>query len=221
MSTGTNPSPWSNDFTRLRTPREEIFHKIYAANLWGDSESVSGPGSNRERTAAFREELPPLLEEFNIKSVLDAPCGDFNWMSQLNWRLEQYIGVDIVAEIVAANERAHGNATRAFLHLDLISDPLPYADVIVCRDCLVHFSIAEIRDALMNFKRSGAAYLLATTFPRVRENSETQTGGWRPINLQQPPFDFPPPLRLVDERRRYPDGQDAAKYLGLWMMDAV
>jgi hypothetical protein len=73
--------------------------------------------------------------------------------------------------------------------------------------------------ALLNFERSGAGYLLATTFPRVDRNSDTQTGGWRPVNLERPPFNFSPPLALVDEKRRDANGIDMAKCLGLWRLD--
>ena len=204
-----------------RTRREAIFSDIYAQNLWGDPESVSGPGSNRARAAAFSAELPPLFEAFGVRTLLDAPCGDFNWMRELPWRLERYVGVDIVSEIVEKNQRAYGSETRSFLHCDLVSDPLPRADAIVCRDGLVHLSLADIRGALCNFRRTGATYLLATTFPSVYQNYDIQTGEWRPINLQRPPFNFSPPLRLIDEKRRGPDGTDVGKYLGLWRLDTI
>ena len=204
-----------------RTRREAIFSDIYAHNLWGDPESVSGPGSNRARAAAFSAELPLLFDAFGVRTLLDAPCGDFNWMRELPWRLERYVGVDIVSEIVEKNQRAYGSETRSFLHCDLVSDPLPRADAIVCRDGLVHLSLADILRALSNFKRTRAPYLLATTFPLIDENQDIQTGEWRPINLQRPPFNFPVPLRMIDEKRRRPDGTDVGKYLGLWQLDEI
>jgi len=41
---------------------------------------------------------------------------------------------------------------------DITSDPLPRADVILCRDCLVHFSLADAQAAIGNFARSGSAH---------------------------------------------------------------
>jgi hypothetical protein len=216
---------WRKGLRSLRTDRsaltarEEIFWKIYSENLWGDAESVSGPGSNRDRTAAFRAELPPLLEACGIRTLLDAPCGDFNWMRELPWKLDRYIGIDIVREIIDRNRCAYGSATRTFMRLDVVTDALPKADAILCRDCLVHLSLADARRALLNFERSGAGYLLTTTFPRVDGNRDIQTGGWRPLNLERPPFNFPPPLRLIDEKRRDANGIDLAKCLGLWRLD--
>ena len=200
---------------------EKIFQDIYARNLWGDAESVSGPGSNLARTSAFRAELPPLFEAITARTLLDAPCGDFNWMKELELNVEHYFGIDIVRELIEQNQQRYGNSRRKFLQLDITRDRLPQADVILCRDCLVHFSFADAYATLRNFKRSQALYLLATTFTGVVENPDIATGDWRSLNLQQPPFDFPPPLRLIDEKRRAPDGLYADKCLALWRLEDI
>jgi hypothetical protein len=94
--------------------------------------------------------------------------------------------------------------------------------VILCRDGLVHFSFREIRAALRNFRRSGAEHLLATTFVDTARNVDIRTGGgWRALNLQAPPFSFPPPLELVDERCTRCGGRYRDKRLGLWRIDAL
>jgi len=95
-------------------------------------------------------------------------------------------------------------------------DPLPHADLILCRDGLVHLSFADIRAALRNFRRSGARWLLATTFIAHEHNDDIRTGGWRMLNLERLPFHLPPPATLIDERRPMPDGSDSGKRLGLW-----
>jgi hypothetical protein len=45
-------------------------------------------------------------------------------------------------------------------------------------------------------------------------NADIQTGGWRPINLQLPPYNLPKPIKLIDERCPLEDYRD--KSLGLW-----
>ncbi|HEY0730091.1 MAG TPA: hypothetical protein VGD38_18535, partial [Pyrinomonadaceae bacterium] len=125
------------------TPRRHMqstFAPFYAENRWGDAESVSGPGSNLERTAKLRSELPLLLEEIGARTLLDAPCGDFNWMKNTALKLEQYIGADVVPELIARNQSLYGDEHTRFVFLDLTRDKLPRADVILCRDCLIHFS---------------------------------------------------------------------------------
>jgi hypothetical protein len=125
-----------------------------------------------------------------------------------------YIGGDIVGELIQKNKRQYRRKSRRFLELDIMLDDLPRVDLLLCRDCLVHFSIQDVYRALRNVKRSGSTYVLTTTFVDERPNEEIQTGGWRPINLQLPPFRFPTPARLINEHCPVDGFRD--KHLGLW-----
>src|SRR5262249_226159 len=102
---------------------------------------------------------------------------------------------------------------------DVTSDKLPGADIILSRDLLVHLSFRDIAAALENFKQSMSEYLLTTTFPRTTRNIDILSGDWRPINLQLPPFNFPEPLRLINENCTEHGGRYADKSLGLWKLD--
>ncbi|MFL5384936.1 MAG: class I SAM-dependent methyltransferase [Longimicrobiaceae bacterium] len=199
-----------------------VFTRVYRRNVWGNAESVSGPGSTESRGADFRDELIGLLRRLDARVLLDAPCGDFNWIGPVADAVPRYVGVDVVPELVERVRAAHGSERRTFACADLARDPLPRADVILCRDGLVHFSFREIRAALRNFRRSGATHLLATTFVDTARNVDIRTGGgWRALNLQAPPFAFPPPLELVDERCTSYGGRYRGKRLGLWRIDAL
>ena len=85
--------------------RAERFQRIFEENAWGNRESVSGEGSNLERTKVVRAELPGLLARHGVRSLLDAPCGDFYWMKEVDLAGVDYIGVDIVPEIIARDAR--------------------------------------------------------------------------------------------------------------------
>jgi hypothetical protein len=163
-------------------------------------------------------DLVDLVTKYDIRTLLDAPCGDFNWASAVAAAVETYIGVDIVDELIARNQREHGGRRRIFLTADLTRDPLPKADLLLSRDCLVHFSYADIFAALQNFRRSGAEYLLTTTFANRPANRNIRTGSWRPLNLQAPPFDFPEPLASIDERCTHSGGIYTDKRLALWRL---
>ncbi len=76
----------------------------------------------------------------------------------------------------------------------------------------------DIHAAIENFRRSGCTYLLATTFVADRRNVDIRTGTWRPLHMQGPPFDFPPPLALVDERCVHTGGIYRDKRLALWRL---
>ncbi len=197
---------------------EQVFRHAYRHNAWGDAESVSGPGSGLARTVAFRDQIPLLLDELGAKVLFDAGCGDFNWMKEVQLPVEQYVGMDIVPELIIDNQRKWSAGKRIFTVGDFARDELPMTDVILCRDCLVHFSFDDIWDALRNFKRSRSRYLLTTTFIAFQNNADIATGGWRQLNLQRPPFGFPPPERMIDEKCLHSGGVYADKRLGLWRL---
>jgi hypothetical protein len=200
---------------------ERVFTEIYRAGAWGSRESVSGPGSTRARAADFLPELLAVVRDLGTATLLDAPCGDFNWAAPLAEAVELYLGVDVVPELVARNRERFESPRRRFLRKDILRDRLPACDTILCRDALVHFSRSEIFAALANFRRTGARFLVTTTFVGDRSNEEIETGGWRPLNLEREPFLLPPPLACVDERCHHSGGIYADKRLGVWRLEEV
>jgi hypothetical protein len=191
-----------------RRSMKDTFAQIYASGVWSlaggageEDVSLSGPGSNLQQTTALRTELPRLVADLGIRSFLDAPCGDYYWMSRIDLGVETYLGVDVVPEVIKRNRDKFGGPGREFRILDVIQNAIPQVDLIFSRDCLVHFSNDDVGRALDNFKRSGAKYLATTTFVGRTENAEDiVTGGWRPINLSLAPFSLPQPFQVIDEQ---------------------
>ena len=223
-----NPRPPAIAQQRFAARRAEFrgldlaqrFERIHETNLWGADTSVSGVGSELDATAAIRARLPGLLKELGVRSMLDAPCGDHRWMASLDLDLERYVGMDIVPSIIAAlQERYRGDPRRCFVLADLTRDALPSCDLILSRDCLVHFSFATLAHAIRNLKASGAAWLLATTFPELERNEDIEDADWRPLNFQAPPFSWPAPIEVINERCTEADGAYADKSLALWRFD--
>ena len=196
----------------LRRRPEQVFSRIYSERLWSGSESASGSGSGLEQTSSLRCSLPDLLRELGVRSMLDAPCGDFHWMSELEMPLERYFGVDIVSDLVEQNRRKYSHPNREFLQLNVISDPLPRADLILCRHLLIHLPLSECRRTLQNFKRSGAEYLLITNQPEATENAEIPMGSFRPLNLALAPFRFPSAIRTLADSQHPSDTAHLALY---------
>lgn len=195
------------------------FERIEKTNLWGAASSVSGLGSEDLATAAIRDALPPLLQRLGARSLLDAPCGDAGWIGRMKLDLD-YTGVDIVPSLIQANNQrvASGELIGRFLVADITRDALPHADVILCRDCLVHLSFDNIADAVANFRASGARFLLATTFPEWDANRDCEDGDWRALNMEKPPFGWPAPSELINERCGEGGGGWRDKSLGLWRL---
>lgn len=202
---------------RLRD-RESVFTRIYAKNGWGSAESVSGCGSTLRETRIIRQILPSIVARYGIRTLLDVPCGDCNWIQTIGFGASSYIGADIVAELIQRNHATYGTGegARRFMHLDLVRDPLPTADLVLCRDCMIHLSNAAVSTALHNIRASGAKYLLATTYTARPGNPDIVTGDWRPINLQATPFSLGAPLELISEEWDWADGYHADKCIGLW-----
>lgn len=175
--------------------RRQAFQRIHDRNLWGTEESVSGPGSHLAATEAVRRELPRIVAALGVRTLLDAPCGDLNWMRHILPEMGvSYIGADLVPAVVErARARTDWRHAR-FLVLDIVEDPLPAADLWLCRDCLFHLSNADVFHALENFLRSGIPHLLTTihTGPEPK-NRDIRSGGFRWFDLFQPPFNVPGP----------------------------
>jgi hypothetical protein len=200
--------------------REARFARIFRHHreVWGGMESASGRGSDLDNTETIRVALPALITEWEIRTMIDTPRGDFHWMSRLDLELEHYIGVDIVADLIELNRQRYGiEEVREFRVMDLVGDRLPAADLILCRDGLVHLSLPEACGVIENFRASGARFLLATTFPACAANREIKTGQWRPLNLQSRPLNFSEPLARINEIYcdAIGDRRDD-KWLGLW-----
>ncbi len=181
-------------------------------------ESQSGLGSYLVETVAIREQLPILVRELGVRTFLDAPCGDFNWMKETNLGVEKYIGLELSWENVQNNNARYAQPGREFVAGDVVWSDLPAVDMILCRDCLVHLPFRGALMAIKNFKRSGSKYLVTTTYPTIAENSDCPFWGWRKLNLELPPFSLGKSMRLLEERgpRCEPGQDDHGKALGVW-----
>lgn len=195
--------------------RRDRFGRHYATNYWKSDESRSGRGSSLPQTAAIRDELPLLCRRLGVASLLDAPCGDLHWMGLIDLPGVRYRGLDIVPALIADNRARLAGSGREFQVLDVVARVPPRADLILCRDLLVHLPFRDVLQTLGNFRRSGSTWLLTTTFTAREANTEL-AGDWRPLNLLLPPFSLPPPSVLLNESCTEEGGRYADKSLGLW-----
>ena len=77
------------------------FSIIYKINYWSDSESISGPGSNKKNTKKLVSNINKIVKNYSVRSIVDAPCGDLNWMKNLLYKQNiKYVGIDIVANLI-------------------------------------------------------------------------------------------------------------------------
>jgi hypothetical protein len=197
-------------------PINKTFKEIYEKNLWRSSASNSGKGSDDLQAQTIIQEIPKLLSRFQISSMHDIPCGDFNWMSKLDLEGITYVGSDIVPELIESNRREFTSDKITFNTMNLTTDSLPKYDLVFVRDCLVHLSYTDTKKALSNIIASRSRYLLTTSFVDRERNFNIASGEWRPINLEKQPYDFPPPIHVINENCTQDEGAYRDKSLLLW-----
>lgn len=176
-----------------RYDHRSVFAHIFHDRYWGDYESVSGLGSRMSQTEMIRAQLPLIIEKYAVRTLFDAPCGDLNWMKAILAATDiDYIGGDIVSEVVDLARRNSPNPAYRFSVFDIAEDPFPAADLWLCRDVLFHLSYATIAKALDNFCKSDIPLMLVTTHTDdTVKNRNIVTGDFRYINLLKPPFSWP------------------------------
>jgi hypothetical protein len=176
---------------------KETFTDIYVNRKWNDTdkpdEPVSGPGSTLEFTSNLRKELPQLFDTFAIGTVFDAPCGDLHWMKEVLRECPtiNYVGGDIVDALIDDHSTTYAdNVNINFAKVDIINDTLPEADLLICRDCIFHFSEADIKTFFRNFANSNIAAILVTSDTISDTNQDIKTGDYRLVDLHKAPYNF-------------------------------
>ena len=194
---------------------EEVFHNIiYKVNgaFWQDH--ICGTGSLLEHTVNVREHLPIIIETFEVTSMLDAPCGDFSWMSQVMFPSGfKYIGGDIVSKLI--NEISETYPNFQFIHCDVVNNELPEVDMLFCRDLLIHLPSTDIIKLIKNAANSNIKYFTASTYHNDH-NNDIDVGQCRSVNLQAAPFNLPEPLYMFDDGCR-----DVVRSMGVWSQEQL
>lgn len=194
----------------------DVFQRIHDLNWWNSTESRSGPSSELKATQIIRDGLTDWLHAHrdDVKTLLDAPCGDFNWMRYVALpKTMSYIGGEIVPALVHANQEAYGRKDRTFMQLDIAADPLPEADAWLCRDVLFHLPYAMGQRVCEAFLASNTRYFLSTTFPGTTNDEDIQIGWYRTVNLALAPFNLGEPMELLAD----PTPDKPNRFVGVWL----
>lgn len=190
-----------SDFVETQEAAWKAIHDRFKVN-----ETANGPGSTMANTAAVREELPAILVRYKITSMLDAPCGSWNWMRHVDLTGVCYTGWDVQREFINANQDQYGHHTFRQVNL-LTVGSVPRVDLILCRDFLIHLPNPQVQHVLDTFLVSGSRYLLTTTRPGAdntrpcpSEGHDDRPGYWHhPLDLEAPPFDLKGRLEAIPE----------------------
>jgi hypothetical protein len=201
------------------------FGLIYKLNYWSgpfSNRSVSGYGSDKEATQNIVSDLESFIKQHKIKTILDIPCGDFSWMKNVNFNGAEYIGADIVEDLILSNKLSYTSESTSFKVMDVTSDLIPEVDLVFVRDCFIHLSNQDVTKAISNIKRSKSCFFAATTFSSEEvDNKNIITGDFRFINLLKKPFELPEPFDILDDGFDNKDKIYSCKKISIWKLDEL
>ncbi|MCB1107623.1 MAG: class I SAM-dependent methyltransferase [Chlamydiia bacterium] len=170
---------------------EEIFSAIYKLGTWSE-EGFSLSGSQIEITREYVIFLQDFLERNYIKTVVDLGCGDWAFSRYIDWTGIEYIGIDVVKEVIERNQRLFATPNITFIHGDAFEMELPQGDLLLCKDVFQHLSNLEIQQIIGQFSKY--KHCLITNYVDLKtlssKNTDIPTGLYRPIDLTKPPFNL-------------------------------
>lgn len=189
----------------------DVFSDVYERDLWNGG---SGPGSAPENTVEYRRFLQEFLDGFDYPvKVVDLGCGDWRIGELMDWSGVDYVGVDVVPEVIEANRRRDTPDNVSFVCLDALVDDLPEGDVLVVKDVLQHWPNADVVRLLdaaeERFTFTVVTNDVSSKSHPAKVNSDIALGDWRPIDIERAPFD-----RVAIDHVDYP-------VLGEWVKRVV
>lgn len=154
-------------------------------------ETHSGPGSLLRNTDNLIINLEKFIKENNIKTIIDAPCGDFNYMKEINLDNTFYKGYDI-SELAIELCKKYEKDNIKFNVFDITFQKLDYADLIICKDLFIHLSFNDINKILKNIIDSKCKFFAVSRYDNGKiTNIDKETGlSARAIEITLPPFNF-------------------------------
>ena len=190
--------------------KKQVFTSIYKSNHWvqdadilsKDHISVSGHGSNINTNQFFnlKKNFLKIINDKQINSVLDMPCGDFLWLYEIiKQKKIDYTGVDIVEELIEANKKKYLNKNFDFINDDIVNfNTSKKFDLIIIRDLFIHIPIYDIKKILQNIKEIDFKYVALNSYSN-NINNDVITGKHRKINLLIEPFNLNQPLEYFND----------------------
>jgi len=196
----------------------EVFSQIYSKNVWVEAngqDSLSGVGSTAHAAEKVVQSLSAFLQQIECRQLVDIGCGDFNWMQAVRGDFN-YLGIDIVPDVIQTNIAKFGDERRRFVCMDATRNPVEPGDVAICREVLFHLSFADAQRLIANIKAAGFKYIILTSDKSIWFNSDIRNGDFRRINLERAPFNFPSPIQeLTDDRVAQ------GRVLAIWRADSL
>lgn len=160
--------------------------RVFAASYTDES----GGGSSPEYTAPYRAFVERFIWENDVRSILDLGCGDMQVMGNVDLQGASYVGVDCIAQRIEKNRAAYPNLS--FELADVRDRMIEGADLVLVKDVIQHWPLAEVVEWFERVRRAPFKYMLVTN-DRVGgqpTNTDIELGAHRHIDPLAPPFDM-------------------------------
>ena len=180
---------------------KDLFSKIYSERKWGEDSDghpfYSGTGSEPYNTGPYIEYVNEFVSKNRISSIVDIGCGDFRVGQQIILQGASYIGVDIVKDLIDFNSENFSSGSVSFVCMDIVTDELPKAELVLVRQVLQHLGNNDVILAI-NKIRSYNFAIITDEIPNNKThsiNKDVVRGGTRfernsALYVERPPFDL-------------------------------
>ena len=240
------PSSSSSHYTivpnRCDSPSRKEFESIYELGVWqgvkirtptdfynnakwppdtSRQRSASGEGSNLGHTTETSlRMIKETIHKFNIKSMIDIPCGDANWIfdSYETDTLPLYVGLDVATNVLKVNKQRFAHHSNKQFHFwDATACEVPkFINASSSNDSIIKeqqeqllssFELVHVRDVIQhmtptmgiqffcNVFRAQPKVLITVTYPTTTTNvpNDEMDVANNPYknNLLLEPFNFP------------------------------
>jgi 2-polyprenyl-3-methyl-5-hydroxy-6-metoxy-1,4-benzoquinol methylase len=150
-------------------------------------------GSTVAATVVYRAYLQDFMKEHHVTSVVDAGCGDWEFSSAMDWTGIDYTGFDVVASVIADDQKKYGAPNIKFQTADIVRTQLPAADLMICKDVLQHLPTEDILAFLAQLPKYKDVLLTDTVDKSTLSgaNGDVVPGNFRTLDLTKPPFNVP------------------------------
>lgn len=188
------PQPSAQPSASASASMEAVFDDIYQRATWGKNASDaggSGYGSTLRATLLYRTFLQQFMKDAEVRSVVDAGCGDWEFSQALDWTGIDYKGFDIVKSVIEGDKKSYAKPNIQFFAANVVETDLPAADLLISKHVLQHLPTAEVQKFLTKqLPKYKHVLLVSSVSPGTLsgKNQDIPTGGFRDLDVTRPPF---------------------------------
>lgn len=186
----SNDGLWFKNSPLIQT-RKDAFEAVYRNDAWGFSMPAS---SNHAKP--YLDWLASYLDQHpEIETILDVGCSNGRDFELFDWKGRNYIGIDIIESALPRTIEKNGTRSTTYFCLDFLESPLPKADLVLCKDVLMHLCHEDVKKALQILRQYPVAVIVNDNQNKILRflvNNEIATGKYHCLDLQAFPYFLEP-----------------------------